>query len=164
MQKKANHESGPKLSAGTNFHLDRYLTSPAETTGSAFVKNDPVQNAPILLDHSAKSSLPQDYKVSYPLRRPVRPSYANNRCNPEHQHGLAPVRALTLYLLLCLESAVHRGPRTVTGECQGRDAGTTERMLMEDFSLSPEIVLHCRGEIEAHCSGLHRKGRTLHCS
>lgn len=37
------------------------------------------------------------------------------------------------------------------------------RMLMEDFSLSPEIVLHCRSEIEAHCSGLHRKGRTLHC-
>lgn len=34
---------------------------------------------------------------------------------------------------------------------------------MEDFSLSPEIVLHCRAEIEAHCSGLHRKGRTLHC-
>lgn len=34
---------------------------------------------------------------------------------------------------------------------------------MEDFSLSPEIVLHCRTEIEAHCSGLHRKGRTLHC-
>ncbi|TNN27632.1 Golgi apparatus protein 1 [Liparis tanakae] len=37
------------------------------------------------------------------------------------------------------------------------------RMLMEDFSLSPEIVLHCRAEIEARCSGLHRKGRTLHC-
>lgn len=37
------------------------------------------------------------------------------------------------------------------------------RMLMEDFSLSPEIVLHCRSEIEGHCSGLHRKGRTLHC-
>uniref|UniRef100_A0AAZ3NVF2 Golgi apparatus protein 1 n=1 Tax=Oncorhynchus tshawytscha TaxID=74940 RepID=A0AAZ3NVF2_ONCTS len=37
------------------------------------------------------------------------------------------------------------------------------RMLIEDFSLSPEIVLHCRGEIETHCSGLHRKGRTLHC-
>lgn len=37
------------------------------------------------------------------------------------------------------------------------------RMLMEDFSLSPEIILSCRGEIEHHCSGLHRKGRTLHC-
>ena len=37
------------------------------------------------------------------------------------------------------------------------------RMLMEDFSLSPEIILSGRGEIEHHCSGLHRKGRTLHC-
>ncbi len=52
--------------------------------------------------------------------------------------------------------------RTVTGDCQG-EMLDYRRMLMEDFSLSPEIVLHCRGEIEAHCSGLHRKGRTLHC-
>uniref|UniRef100_H3DQL9 Golgi apparatus protein 1 n=2 Tax=Tetraodon nigroviridis TaxID=99883 RepID=H3DQL9_TETNG len=64
-------------------------------------------------------------------------------------------------LVLCLESAVHRG-RAISGECQG-EMMDYRRMLMEDFSLSPEIVLHCRGEIESHCSGLHRKGRTLHC-
>uniref|UniRef100_A0A8C4S3K1 Golgi apparatus protein 1 n=1 Tax=Erpetoichthys calabaricus TaxID=27687 RepID=A0A8C4S3K1_ERPCA len=52
--------------------------------------------------------------------------------------------------------------RTVSGECQG-EMLDYRRMLMEDFSLSPEIVLNCRGEIEHHCSGLHRKGRTLHC-
>ncbi|GAA6070106.1 Golgi apparatus protein 1b, partial [Tachysurus ichikawai] len=52
--------------------------------------------------------------------------------------------------------------RTVSGDCQG-EMLDYRHMLMEDFSLSPEIVLHCRGEIEAHCSGLHRKGRTLHC-
>lgn len=52
--------------------------------------------------------------------------------------------------------------RPVSGECQG-EMLDYRRMLMEDFSLSPEIVLHCRTEIEAHCSGLHRKGRTLHC-
>lgn len=50
----------------------------------------------------------------------------------------------------------------VIGECQG-EMMDYRRMLMEDFSLSPEIVLHCRAEIEGHCSGLHRKGRTLHC-
>jgi len=50
----------------------------------------------------------------------------------------------------------------VSGECQG-EMLDYRRMLMEDFSLSPEIVLHCRGEIETHCAGLHRKGRTLHC-
>ncbi|KAE8296698.1 Golgi apparatus protein 1 Cysteine-rich fibroblast growth factor receptor Precursor [Larimichthys crocea] len=59
------------------------------------------------------------------------------------------------------KSAVHRG-RVVSGECQG-EMMDYRRMLMEDFSLSPEIVLHCRSEIEGHCSGLHRKGRTLHC-
>lgn len=52
--------------------------------------------------------------------------------------------------------------RAVTGECQG-EMMDYRRMLMEDFSLSPEIVLHCRSEIERQCSGLHRKGRTLHC-
>ena len=50
----------------------------------------------------------------------------------------------------------------MSGECQG-EMMDYRRMLMEDFSLSPEIVLHCRSEIEGHCSGLHRKGRTLHC-
>lgn len=52
--------------------------------------------------------------------------------------------------------------RTVSGECQG-EMLDYRRMLMEDYSLSPEIVLHCRGEIDTHCSGLHHKGRTLHC-
>ena len=52
--------------------------------------------------------------------------------------------------------------RVVSGECQG-EMMDYRRMLMEDFSLSPEIVLQCRSEIEGHCSGLHRKGRTLHC-
>lgn len=50
----------------------------------------------------------------------------------------------------------------MSSECQG-EMLDYRRMLMEDFSLSPEIILSCRGEIEHHCSGLHRKGRTLHC-
>lgn len=64
---------------------------------------------------------------------------------------------LQLYacVLLCLG-------RVVTGECQG-EMMDYRRMLMEDFSLSPEILLNCRREIEVHCSGLHRKGRTLQC-
>ncbi|XP_035769606.1 Golgi apparatus protein 1b [Neolamprologus brichardi] len=61
----------------------------------------------------------------------------------------------------CLHD-VHASGHPVSGECQG-EMLDYRRMLMEDFSLSPEIVLHCRTEIEAQCSGLHRKGRTLHC-
>ncbi|XP_072374591.1 Golgi apparatus protein 1-like isoform X3 [Scyliorhinus torazame] len=101
----------------------------------------------------------QDYKVSYSLAKACKNDLRKNRCNAENLPRAREARLS--YLLLCLESAVHRG-RQVSGECQG-EMMDYRRMLMEDFSLSPEIVLNCRGEIELHCSGLHRKGRTLHC-
>ncbi|XP_049579323.1 Golgi apparatus protein 1 isoform X1 [Syngnathus scovelli] len=102
----------------------------------------------------------QDYKVSYSLAKACKSDLRKYRCSTDS--GVPRAREARLsYLLLCLESAVHRG-RTVSGECQG-EMMDYRRMLMEDFSLSPEIVLHCRAEIESDCSGLHRKGRTLHC-
>ncbi|XP_068595110.1 Golgi apparatus protein 1 [Brachionichthys hirsutus] len=102
----------------------------------------------------------QDYKVSYSLARACKSDLRKNRCSSDSNMPRAREARLS-YLLLCLESAVHRG-RVVSGECQG-EMMDYRRMLMEDFSLSPEIVLQCRSEIEGHCSGLHRKGRTLHC-
>ncbi|XP_031697261.1 Golgi apparatus protein 1-like isoform X1 [Anarrhichthys ocellatus] len=102
----------------------------------------------------------QDYKVSYSLAKACKLDLRKQRCSLDTNLPRAREARLS-YLLLCLEAAVHRG-RPVSGECQG-EMLDYRRMLMEDFSLSPEIVLHCRMEIEAHCSGLHRKGRTLHC-
>ncbi|XP_067853813.1 Golgi apparatus protein 1 isoform X2 [Heptranchias perlo] len=101
----------------------------------------------------------QDYKVSYSLAKACKADLRKYRCNAENLPRAREARLS--YLLLCLESSVHRG-RQVSGECQG-EMLDYRRMLMEDFSLSPEIVLNCRSEIELHCSGLHRKGRTLHC-
>ncbi len=71
--------------------------------------------------------------------------------------GSAPYRFG--FHMFCVRSVAGQ---TVSGECQG-EMLDYRRMLMEDYSLSPEIVLHCRGEIDTHCSGLHHKGRTLHC-
>uniref|UniRef100_A0A2K6EU34 Golgi apparatus protein 1 n=1 Tax=Propithecus coquereli TaxID=379532 RepID=A0A2K6EU34_PROCO len=101
----------------------------------------------------------QDYKVSYSLAKSCKSDLKKYRCNVENLPRSREARLS--YLLMCLESAVHRG-RQVSSECQG-EMLDYRRMLMEDFSLSPEIILSCRGEIEHHCSGLHRKGRTLHC-
>ncbi|XP_072403853.1 Golgi apparatus protein 1 isoform X1 [Chiloscyllium punctatum] len=101
----------------------------------------------------------QDYKVSYSLAKACKNDLRKYRCNAENLPRAREARLS--YLLLCLESSVHRG-RQLSGECQG-EMLDYRRMLMEDFSLSPEIVLNCRSEIELHCSGLHRKGRTLHC-
>ncbi|CAN0329147.1 Golgi apparatus protein 1 [Lampetra fluviatilis] len=101
----------------------------------------------------------QDYKVSYSLAKACRADLKKFRCTGENLPRAREARLS--YLLLCLESAVHKG-RQVSSDCQA-EMLDFRRMLMEDFSLSPEIMLSCRGEIDTRCSGLHRKGRTLHC-
>ncbi|KAM9510355.1 Golgi apparatus protein 1-like [Guaruba guarouba] len=101
----------------------------------------------------------QDYKVSYSLAKSCKSDLKKYHCNVENLPRSREARLS--YLLMCLESAVHRGHQ-VSSECQG-EMLDYQRMLMEDFSLSPEIILSCQGEIEHYCSGLHQKGCTLHC-
>ncbi|MEQ2160688.1 glycogenin glucosyltransferase glg1 [Goodea atripinnis] len=123
-----------------DFHLDRHLYFACRDDRERFCQSD--------------------YRVSYSLAKACKLDLRKQRCSLDTSLPRAREARLS-YLLLCLEAAVHRG-RPVSGECQG-EMLDFRRMLMEDFSLSPEIVLHCRSEIEAQCSGLHRKGRTLHC-
>ncbi|KAK0142573.1 Golgi apparatus protein 1 [Merluccius polli] len=159
-----------------DFHLDRYLYFSCRSDRERFCENTPAGEGRVykcLFNHKFEEAMSercrealttrqklisQDYKVSYSLARACRAELKKHHCSAETPRAR---EARLSYLLLCLESSVHRG-RTVSGECQG-EMLDYRRMLMEDFSLSPEIVLHCRGEIESHCSGLHRKGRTLHC-
>ena len=38
------------------------------------------------------------------------------------------------------------------------------KMLMEDYHLSPDLVVHCKSELEQFCGGgVQTNGRTLHC-
>uniref|UniRef100_A0A8C9RCB1 Golgi apparatus protein 1 n=1 Tax=Scleropages formosus TaxID=113540 RepID=A0A8C9RCB1_SCLFO len=161
-----------------DFHLDRYLYFSCRDDRERFCENTQAGEGRVykcLFNHKFEEAMSekcrdalttrqkliaQDYKVSYSLAKACKADLRKYRCNMDTNLPRAREARLS-YLLLCLESAVHRG-RTVSGECQG-EMLDYRRMLMEDFSLSPEIVLHCRGEIESHCSGLHRKGRTLHC-
>ncbi|XP_067105723.1 Golgi apparatus protein 1b isoform X1 [Osmerus mordax] len=161
-----------------DFHLDRYLYFSCREDRERFCENTQAGEGKVykcLFNHKFEEGMSekcrdalttrqkliaQDYKVSYSLAKACKADLRKYRCNLDTNLPRAREARLS-YLLLCLESAVHRG-RTVSGDCQG-EMLDYRRMLMEDFSLSPEIVLHCRGEIEAHCSGLHRKGRTLHC-
>ncbi|XP_066541747.1 Golgi apparatus protein 1b [Hoplias malabaricus] len=161
-----------------DFHLDRYLYFSCRDDRERFCENTQAGEGRVykcLFNHKFEEAMSekcrdalttrqkliaQDYKVSYSLAKACKADLRKYRCNLDNNLPRAREARLS-YLLLCLESAVHRG-RMVSGECQG-EMLDYRRMLMEDFSLSPEIVLHCRGEIESHCSGLHRKGRTLHC-
>ncbi|XP_060893041.1 Golgi apparatus protein 1-like isoform X1 [Labrus mixtus] len=161
-----------------DFHLDRYLYFACREDRERFCENTLAGEGRVykcLFNHKFEEAMnercrealttrqkliAQDYKVSYSLAKACKSDLRKYRCSADSNMPRAREARLS-YLLLCLESAVHRG-RVVNGECQG-EMMDYRRMLMEDFSLSPEIVLHCRSEIEGHCSGLHRKGRTLHC-
>ncbi|XP_064414423.1 Golgi apparatus protein 1 [Latimeria chalumnae] len=160
-----------------DFHLDRYLYLSCREDRERFCENTQAGEGRVykcLFNHKFEESMSekcrealttrqkliaQDYKVSYSLAKACKSDLRKYRCNVDNLPRAREARLS--YLLLCLESAVHRG-RQVSSDCQG-EMMDYRRMLMEDFSLSPEIILNCRGEIERHCSGLHRKGRTLHC-
>ncbi|KAM9817200.1 Golgi apparatus protein 1-like [Neosynchiropus ocellatus] len=161
-----------------DFHLDRHLYFACRDDRERFCQNVQAGEGKVykcLFNHKLEDAMSekcrdalttrqklisQDYKVSYSLAKACKADLRKQRCSMDTNLPRAREARLS-YLLLCLEAAVHRG-RPVSGECQG-EMLDYRRMLMEDFSLSPEIVLHCRSEIETHCSGLHRKGRTLHC-
>ncbi|XP_078800239.1 Golgi apparatus protein 1 isoform X4 [Oryzias latipes] len=161
-----------------DFHLDRHLYFACRDDRERFCLNVQAGEGRVykcLFNHKFEEAMSekcrdalttrqklisQDYRVSYSLAKACKLDLKKQHCSLDTALPRAREARLS-HLLLCLEAAVHRG-RPVSGECQG-EMLDYRRMLMEDFSLSPEIVLHCRTEIEAHCSGLHRKGRTLHC-
>ncbi|XP_034385689.1 Golgi apparatus protein 1-like [Cyclopterus lumpus] len=161
-----------------DFHLDRHLYFSCRDDRERFCQNTQAGEGKVykcLFNHKFEEAMSdkcrdalttrqklisQDYRVSYSLAKACKVDLRKQRCSLDSNLPRAREARLS-YLLLCLEAAVHRG-RPVSGECQG-EMLDYRRMLMEDFSLSPEIVLHCRAEIEGHCAGLHRKGRTLHC-
>ncbi|KAL7978740.1 hypothetical protein Chor_013229 [Crotalus horridus] len=160
-----------------DFHLDRHLYFACRDDREHFCETTQAGEGRIykcLFNHKFEDAMSekcrdalttrqkliaQDYKVSYSLAKSCKSDLKKYRCNVENLPRTREARLS--YLLMCLESAVHRG-RQISSECQG-EMLDYRRMLMEDFSLSPEIILGCRTEIEHHCSGLHRKGRTLHC-
>jgi len=65
-------------------------------------------------------------------------------------------------ILICLEAHIRDGEE-VSGECR-TELGEIRREMMEDFSVSPEIVTSCASEIESHCGNTKRRqGGTIHC-
>ncbi len=64
--------------------------------------------------------------------------------------------------MLCLENVLNEGEK-LDGECV-REMVDHRRMLMEDYELSPNLVMSCEDEIRENCGGgLEKGGKTLHC-
>ncbi|XP_048735451.2 Golgi apparatus protein 1-like isoform X2 [Ostrea edulis] len=65
-------------------------------------------------------------------------------------------------ILLCLENAI-KTEQQISQECQAEMAELRQE-LMEDYSISPEILTDCKTEISESCeNGLEKGGKTIHC-
>jgi len=66
-------------------------------------------------------------------------------------------------ILLCLEDHI-RNDEEVSGMCMN-EMREIRRELMEDYSITPEIVANCANEIETYCSATKgmKHGKTIHC-
>ncbi|CAE1332042.1 GLG1 [Acanthosepion pharaonis] len=78
----------------------------------------------------------------------------------QDSHGSQVLQRATV--MLCLENAMKKD-MPVTAECTA-EVDDMRKSIMEDFQISPEIVVHCDKEIRDHCGGgSNKEGKTLHC-
>ncbi|XP_014673318.1 PREDICTED: Golgi apparatus protein 1-like [Priapulus caudatus] len=163
-----------------DFHLDRPLYFACRDDRERFCANTPAGEGKVyncLMKHKMLRDMSSecremlvtrqklvnvDYKVSRGLVRDCRDDIKQHECQPgaggiaeENKH----VRLS--YVLLCLETAMKKG-KPVASTCQARMLDH-RKQLMEDYSISPDIVLHCNNEIKNECKGLEKDGKTIHC-
>ncbi|XP_073706320.1 Golgi apparatus protein 1-like [Garra rufa] len=109
-----------------DFHLDRYLYFSCRDDRERFCENTQAGEGRVykcLFNHKFEEAMSekcrnalttrqkliaQDYKVSYSLAKACKADLRKYRCNPDTSMPRAREARLS-YLLLCLESAVHRG-------------------------------------------------------
>jgi len=123
----------------------------------------------------------QDYRMAHPLTKACDNEMKSYRCIP--QQGFE--RSLQFHLswvLLCLENGLHHFNRVLHDKQQGQkvvepslppfgedcqhEMVTHRQMMVQEFRMSPELVMSCAQEIDRLCSpkgDLEGEGKTIHC-
>ncbi|CDQ72702.1 unnamed protein product [Oncorhynchus mykiss] len=180
-----------------DFHLDRYLYFSCREDRERFCENTPAGEGRVykcLFNHKFEEAMSekcrdalttrqkliaQDYKVSYSLAKACKTDLRKYRCSADTNMPRAREARLS-YLLLCLESAVHRG---WAGSCLpnlylcvhlfdllcflSRDCKVeVQRILHQralDVKLDPELQRRCMTDLGKWCSEKAESGQELDC-
>uniref|UniRef100_A0A2P2I582 Golgi apparatus protein 1-like n=1 Tax=Hirondellea gigas TaxID=1518452 RepID=A0A2P2I582_9CRUS len=164
---------------GDDFHLDRPLYFACRDDRENFCRNIKAGNGRVykcLMKHKLERTMTkecveklserqhlvqEDYQVSQGLAKSCKTAIQNLNCRPPPRDGLGHYIKLSV-ILLCLEDGLRRGG-TVDTTCQ-EEMLNHRRMLLEDYQLSPDLVVACKGELKRLCGGgKELGGRTLHC-
>ncbi|CAF2082393.1 unnamed protein product, partial [Rotaria magnacalcarata] len=119
--------------------------------------------------HRRQSLVVANVKLDAPLIRACNSDMIKYKCQVDAVKG--DQRSSLVKLLLCLEDPWKKG-HYIQYECR-RDMLVHRRMLMSDYTLSPEIVSECKPEMIQHCPSLfqqgsnssidQRYGKMIHC-
>nr|XP_011440924.2 Golgi apparatus protein 1 isoform X1 [Crassostrea gigas] len=102
----------------------------------------------------------EDVKVEKTFYSACRKDIKEHGCNKKDKVAEGDFRRANI--LLCLENAI-KTEQVISNECQ-IEMAELRQDLMEDYSISPEILNDCHAEILESCeNGLQRGGKTIHC-
>lgn len=121
-------------------------------------KNSPKMSKKCESQLSRRSSLiAQDYRISKGLAKSCKEDIKLNHC----RKGVSDDKDIRLaQILLCLEGA-HKNNTKLLPDCLA-EIFDHRKMLMEDYKLSPEIIIDCADELNRFC-GSTEGSQTIHC-
>lgn len=121
-------------------------------------KNSPQMSKKCDGQLSRRSSLiAQDYRISKGLAKACKEDIKINHC----RKGVSEDKDIRLaQILLCLEAA-HKNNTKILPDCLA-EIFDHRKMLMEDYKLSPEIIIDCSDELNRFCQSTEGS-RTIHC-
>ncbi|EYC08555.1 hypothetical protein Y032_0065g3610 [Ancylostoma ceylanicum] len=108
----------------------------------------------------------RDYRMAHPLVKGCEKEMKDYKCEPQSQYEAAAHFHLA-WILLCLENGAHLAKNTnpPSAECH-HEMLSYRRLMLTEFRMAPELVMHCSQEIDKWCSprgDIEAEGRTLHC-
>lgn len=121
-------------------------------------KNSPQMSKKCEGQLSRRSSLiAQDYRISKGLAKACKEDIKINHC----RKGVSEDKDIRLaQILLCLEAA-HKNNTKILPDCLA-EIFDHRKMLMEDYKLSPEIIIDCSDELNRFCQSTEGS-QTIHC-
>ncbi|CRK92078.1 CLUMA_CG005670, isoform A [Clunio marinus] len=121
-------------------------------------KNSPQMTKKCESQLNRRSSLiAQDYRISKGLAKACKEDIKLNHC----RKGVSDDKDIRLaQILLCLEAA-NKNNTKILPDCLA-EILDHRKMLMEDYKLSPEIIIDCADELDRFCHSIEGS-KTIHC-
>lgn len=166
-----------------DFHLDRPLYFACKDDRQQLCSNVQAGQGRVfecLLNHKAdemmsescreqlrrrQKLISENYKVSRGLSKACKEDIANHKCKKRGAKTNENKTVRLAEILLCLEEVLRNEDGQLDGHCQA-EMKAHRQMLMEDYSISPELVAQCGKAINDKCHDKETQGHPgeiIHC-